>query len=114
MDQARVDQLLNVRFTFSRYCISGIVKDCGCRRCHEERGEPHDDAAEAQAQFRSEVETKRFREQQMEWARVNEMGRLLEHFYELEELKLPKCAYADCNNRASHSQSVCRSHGGVL
>ena len=58
----------NVKLTFSINCHSGITSllgpdhRCGCRRCREERGEPWDDATEAQAARDSKAAQKAMRE----------------------------------------------------
>ena len=59
----------NVRVTFSKNCISGIVSDCGCRRCRRSRGEEPTNETEQAAEQRSRFETARFREQQRDWIR---------------------------------------------
>ena len=60
-----------LRFTFSINCHSGIASlisedhRCGCKRCREQRGEPWDDATEAQAAEDSKAAQVKMRE----WAR---------------------------------------------
>lgn len=60
------------RYTFSINCHSGIASfvgpdhKCGCRRCREERGEPHDEATEAQAAADSKTAQAGMRE----WVRL--------------------------------------------
>lgn len=51
-----------LRMTFSRWCISGLVGDCGCSRCRNKRGEPVTEETEREAEARSILETKAFYE----------------------------------------------------
>lgn len=59
---------LNVRYTFSQHCHSGIANFvepghvCGCQRCRKERGEEWTEETEAQAAKDSALASKRFRE----------------------------------------------------
>ncbi len=50
-----------VRVSFSRWCISGLVPDCGCRRCRTKRGEPVTKETERNAEERSQRESVAFR-----------------------------------------------------
>ena len=50
------------KMTFSRWCISGLVADCRCRRCLSERGEVVTEQSELEAEIRSIAETEKFRE----------------------------------------------------
>ena len=59
---------LNVRYTFSIHCHSGIANFveqghlCGCHRCRKERGEEWTEETEAQAAADSAIAKQRFRE----------------------------------------------------
>ena len=61
-----------LRFTFSINCHSGIASlisddhKCGCKRCREQRGEPWDEATEAQAAEDSKLAQIQMRK----WARA--------------------------------------------
>jgi hypothetical protein len=54
----------NVKFTFSKNCISGLVTDCDCKRCRQNRGQEVTAETEAAAEERSKTETAAFHEQQ--------------------------------------------------
>lgn len=47
MDMDELNRLLDVPFTFSRWCVSGLTPTyaprCECWRCREERGESRDE-----------------------------------------------------------------------
>lgn len=58
--------VLEVPFTFSRWCISGLVPDCQCRRCLERHGEPWDETTERAAEERSKIESEAFRRRMRE------------------------------------------------
>lgn len=61
------------RVTFSRYCISGLVPDCGCQRCMRGRGEVPTFRTELRAARRSRKETAAFHERTRAWLREREM-----------------------------------------
>lgn len=58
---------LNVPFTFSRYCISGLVEDCKCRRCLTDKGETPTFRTELAAARRSKIESKKFHERTLKF-----------------------------------------------
>lgn len=60
-------QIPNVPFTFSRWCISGLVNDCACRRCLRERGETPNFWTEVVAARRSQIESDAFHERTRRW-----------------------------------------------
>lgn len=60
-----------VKITFSRWCISGIVSNCGCRCCREEQGDVWTEYTEDSARARSEIVTKAWRRKQLDWASQN-------------------------------------------
>lgn len=63
MDFEKLGELLKgAHVTFSKYCISGLVSDCKCRRCLERCGETSTPDTEEAARIRSEIESKKFRQ----------------------------------------------------
>lgn len=61
----------NIRgFTFSRYCISGLVGDCGCQRCLRERGETPTFRTELAAARRSRIEKVALEDRTRRWLAV--------------------------------------------
>ena len=66
----RIIEGTGIKITFSINCHSGIASmlgpdhKCGCWRCREERGEPHDEETEAQAA----ADSKRAQAAMREWA----------------------------------------------
>lgn len=47
-------RVLNVPFTFSINCRSGVLPACGCWRCRGERGEPSSEETEEAARREAE------------------------------------------------------------
>lgn len=52
----------NVKVTFSRWCISGIVERCECSRCRRKRGDAVTAETERAAEIRSIEERLAFRD----------------------------------------------------
>lgn len=57
--------------SFSRWCISGIVPDCKCRRCLESKGLPATEETERAAEERSKIESVTFRKRMMLFSEIS-------------------------------------------
>lgn len=51
-----------IKVTFSRWCISGLVPDCACRRCLKAQGIEATPESECAAEIRSSLVSRKFRE----------------------------------------------------
>jgi hypothetical protein len=73
-----LEKILDVPFTFSANCRSGLLARCECRRCRKTRGEPVTEETEAlakaQAKVADEEQSKKMSAFLAEWRNKTETG----------------------------------------
>ena len=67
MTNEELEKALNVPFTFSKNCASGLLERCECWRCRHQRSEPVTEETEALAAKQSEEAKEAFHQRTLEF-----------------------------------------------